>query len=206
MCGMCGIWYNDPRRQVQPTLLEQMPEQIAHRGPDDTRIKQIGSLGLGFRRLSIIDVVGRPQPMSHADEHIWLTLNGEIYNLQAFRRRLGGNHTSRTSGDPKTIIHAYDARGADSLQHFQGIYAFLISDRAKDLIFRAVDRFGKKPFHYLPDYEKLINASVIKSILPYPGLDLSLDYDALDEYPTNGYVSVPNTVFKHIRKLPPGHF
>ncbi len=205
MCGICGIWYFDADRPVNPALLETMTDEIIHRGPDEGGHHLEGSVGLGFRRLSIIDVGGSHQPMPNEDERVWIVFNGEIYNFHELRADLAARHTFRTAGDTETILHAYEEYGARCVERFRGMFAFAIWDAAAQRLTLAVDRFGKKPIYYWLDSEKAVFASELKCILHHPNFDKTLDLDALDEYLTYGYITAPKTIFKTVRKLPPGH-
>jgi asparagine synthase (glutamine-hydrolysing) len=205
MCGICGVRYFDPNRPVDPHLIETMMNQIVHRGPDEGTCRVDGAVGLGFRRLSIIDVNGSHQPMPNEDEQVWIIFNGEIYNFQTLRDTLKDRHTFRTVGDTETILHAYEEYGDRCVEHLRGMFAFAIWDDRNQLLTLAVDRFGKKPIYYLLDDEKIIFASELKSILKHPHVSRDLDHEALDEYLTSGYITTPRSIFKAIRKLPPGH-
>lgn len=206
MCGICGVWYFDSSRPVHPEFIKCMTDQIVHRGPDDEGCYVNGSVGLGFRRLSIIDVAGSPQPMPNEDEHIWIVFNGEIYNYQTLRAQLQHKHTLRTKGDTETILHAYEEYGPDCVDYLRGMFAFAIYDGHQDRMTLAVDRFGKKPLYYLLDEEKLLFGSELKVILQHPNVSRELDMEALDEYLAFGHITAPRTIFRSIRKLPPGHF
>ncbi|MCC7207908.1 MAG: asparagine synthase (glutamine-hydrolyzing) [Anaerolineae bacterium] len=205
MCGICGVWYFDPASTVEPQLIASMRDEMTHRGPDEAGIHTSGPVGLGFRRLSIIDLDGSHQPMPNEDEQVWITFNGEIYNFQALRHRLADRHCFRTVGDTETIIHAYEEFGSECVKYLRGMFAFAIWDARQQRLTCAVDRFGKKPLYYLLDHEKFIFASELKGILQCPGVDRDLDLDALDEYLAYGYITAPRTVFRSIRKLQPGH-
>lgn len=205
MCGIAGIWYFDRERPVDPALLRAMTEQLIHRGPDEDGCYTDGSIGLGFRRLSIIDVAGSHQPMPNENQRCWIVFNGEIYNFQELRARLAAKHTFQTRGDTETILHAYEDDGPDCVQHLRGMFAFAVWDAGADTLTLAVDRFGKKPIYYLADGEKFIFASELKALLQHPGLKVELDLEALDEYLYLGYVPAPRTIFQQIRKLPPAH-
>jgi asparagine synthase (glutamine-hydrolysing) len=205
MCGICGVWYFDQSRVVDPALLERMTQQVVHRGPDEDGFRVDGPLGLGFRRLSIIDVGGSHQPMPNEDQAVWIVFNGEIYNYQSLRERLQDQHQFDTQGDTETIVHAYEEYGARCVDYLRGMFAFAIwDDRAQKLTF-AVDRFGKKPLYYLIDDEKCVFGSELKCILQHPEVGRDLDFEALDQYLTYGYIPAPYTIFADIRKLPPGH-
>jgi asparagine synthase (glutamine-hydrolysing) len=182
-----------------------MSIQLVHRGPDETGQHIEGSLGLGFRRLSIIDLEGSHQPMANEDGAVWIVFNGEIYNYQDLRSRLISRHLFNTSGDTETILHAYEDFSIHCVQHLRGMFAFAIWDRRSDQIMLAVDRFGKKPLYYLLDHEKCIFGSELKAILQHPNLTLEIDYEALDQYLAYGYIAAPYSIFQQIRKIPPGH-
>lgn len=205
MCGICGIWYFDPEHPVNPALLQAMTDEIHHRGPDEGGYHIDGSVGLGFRRLSIIDVGGSHQPMPNEDERIWIVFNGEIYNFQELRADLAARHSFRTAGDTETILHAYEEFGARCVDQFRGMFAFAIWDGVARRLTLAVDRFGKKPVYYWLDGEKVVFGSEMKCIMQHPNLDRTLDLDALDEYLTYGYITAPKTILKAVRKLEPGH-
>jgi asparagine synthase (glutamine-hydrolysing) len=205
MCGICGIWYFDRNRRVDPALLGAMTDQIIHRGPDEGGQHIDGSIGLGFRRLSIIDVGGSHQPMANEDKRIWLTFNGEIYNFHTLRDQLTATHNFRTAGDTETIIHAYEDYGPRCVDYFRGMFALAIWDGHADRLTLAVDRFGKKPIYYLVDDEKALWGSELKTILQHPGVSREIDQEALDEYLAYGYINAPRSIFNNIRKLAPGH-
>ncbi len=205
MCGICGLWYFDPARKVDPVLLRAMTDQIIHRGPDEDGYHLETSVGLGFRRLSIIDVGGSHQPMPNENQQVWLVFNGEIYNFQQLREQLAPKYQFCTAGDTETIIRAYQEYGLDCVQRLRGMFAFAIWDSQADRLMLAVDRFGKKPLYYSVDGEKVIFGSELKCLLQYPGIPREIDYEALDEYFTNGYITAPRTIFAGIHKLSPGH-
>ncbi|MCC7446772.1 MAG: asparagine synthase (glutamine-hydrolyzing) [Anaerolineae bacterium] len=205
MCGICGVWYFDSARQVDPGLLRRMTDPIIHRGPDEDGYHCEGSVGLGFRRLSIIDVGGSHQPMPNEDERVWIVFNGEIYNFQQLRADLVARHTFRTVGDTETIIHAYEEYGTGVVNHLRGMFALALWDSRADSLTLAVDRFGKKPLYYLVDDEKVVFGSELKCLLQHPNVSRAIDHEALDEYLTFGCVTAPRSIFKQIRKVAPGH-
>jgi asparagine synthase (glutamine-hydrolysing) len=205
MCGICGVWYFDPHHHPDSARLTAMRDSMFHRGPDEGGEQVIGSCGFGFRRLSIIDLGGSHQPMPNEDSQVWIVFNGEIYNFQDLRARLAGKHTFRTVGDTETILHAYEEYGPHCVDYLRGMFAFAIYDQRADRLFAAVDRFGKKPLYYALDGEKFIFGSEMKAILAYGGLPREIDMEALDEYLTYGYITAPKSIFKAVRKLPPGH-
>ncbi len=205
MCGICGVWYFDRQTPVDIHLLRRMTDQIRHRGPDEDGFYTEGSVGLGFRRLSIIDVAGSHQPMTNENQSVWIVFNGEIYNFQELRQQLTTRHTFKTQGDTETILHAYEDDGAGCVKHLRGMFAFAIWDSQADRLTLAVDRFGKKPLYYLLDEEKFIFASELKAILQHPDVARDMDFAALDEYFYCGYITAPRSIFSAIRKMPPGH-
>ncbi len=205
MCGICGLWYFDPGHHVNPDLLRAMTDSIQHRGPDDDGFHIDGALGLGFRRLSIIDVSGSHQPMANEDDGVWIVFNGEIYSYQALRSQLAQRHHFRTMGDTETILHLYEEMGAACINELRGMFAFAIWDGHKNQLTLAVDRFGKKPLYYFLDGDKFIFGSELKVIVQHPAISRELDAEALDEYLAYGYINAPRSIFKAIRKLPAGH-
>lgn len=205
MCGICGV-YDYTEKPVQRDDIRRMCQAIFHRGPDEEGTLVEGNVGLGIRRLSIIDLETGRQPISNEREDIWIVFNGEIYNYPALREELEGKgHIFRTRSDTETIVHAYEEYGDDCVNRFNGMFGFAIWDKSQDKILLARDRLGKKPLYYLWDGKRLLFASEIKSILQYPGVKRELDLYALDLYLSLEYVPSPLSIFKGIRKLPPGH-
>ena len=205
MCGLCGIWYFGNDKLVDPEVLRAMTTQLIHRGPDEEGFYYNGSIGLGFRRLNIIDAADSHQPLSSEDGQIQIVCNGEIYNYAALRAQLSNRHAFRTHGDIEPILHLYEDCSSDCVLHLRGMFAFAIWDNRLIQLTLAVDRFGKKPLYYLIDDQKIIFASEIKALLQHHGISRALDYEALDEYLSCGYISAPHTIFAAIHKLPPGH-
>jgi asparagine synthase (glutamine-hydrolysing) len=184
-----------------------MTRSLAHRGPDDEGIYLDGAIGLGHRRLSIIDLGGGQQPMSNMDGSLWIVFNGEIYNFHELRdRMLQNGRQFRTVSDTETILHLYDEFGTDCLKYLRGMFAFAIWDARKKQLFVARDRLGQKPLYYVQRDSELLFASEIKALLAAePGL-AELNVAALDEYLTLRLISPPQSMFRQIRKLPPAHF
>ena len=211
MCGICGKLNVSGDELVERDLIQRMCKVIAHRGPDDEGIylKQRGklSLGLGHRRLSIIDLTSTGhQPMSNEDGSIWITYNGEIYNHLELRKGLiekGHNFTSLT--DTEVILHLYEDQGEDCLKCLNGMFAFAIWDEQKEKLFLARDRLGIKPLSYKWDGKSLWFASEIKSILQDDGIEPEVNYQALNDFFTFMYVPAPATIFEGIQKLEPGY-
>ncbi len=187
--------------------MRRMARSLAHRGPDDEGIFVQEGVGLGHRRLSIIDLTGGHQPMSNAEGDIWIVFNGEIYNYQELRGRLiREGHSFRTDSDTETILHLYERYGTDCLRHLRGMFAFAIWDARHRRIFAARDRLGQKPLFYAQRGEQLLFASEIKALLAADHSLREVDFAALDEYFTIRVISAPRSMFRHVRKLPPAHF
>src|SRR5262245_1248830 len=210
---MCGIYgYIALGKQFAPTVLANMGRAVAHRGPDDEgeMVQNAGdfSLALGHKRLSIIDLSqsGR-QPMSNEDGTIWVTLNGEIYNFQELRNELQNKgHRFRSKSDTEVIVHLYEDEGASLLERIDGMFAFALWDSNKKLLLLGRDRVGKKPLHYSVIDGDLVFASEIKALLHHPQVSRDLNLKALNKYLTFEYVPAPETIFKSIQKLEPGHY
>ncbi|HEY4708319.1 MAG TPA: asparagine synthase (glutamine-hydrolyzing) [Thermodesulfobacteriota bacterium] len=205
MCGIAGII--DPAATPERRLIERMCRVMSHRGPDGEGYYVEGPAALGHRRLSIIDLEGGAQPISNEDGTLWLTFNGEIYNFMGLRDDLvARGHVFRTRSDSETIVHAFEEYGEDCLERLRGMFAFAIWDSVKKELFMARDRLGKKPLYYYADRGRLLFASELKAILEDSRVPRELDTMAVADYFTYHYVPFPGTIFKGIRKLPPGHF
>ena len=203
MCGICG---RIDQSGVRMEDIERMTGALAHRGPDGEGIHVDGRVGFGHRRLAIIDLEGGRQPMSNEDGTIWITFNGEIYNFRELRRNLVQKHHFRTNSDTEIIVHLYEEKGIDCLRFLRGMFAFAIHDRREKLLFIARDHLGQKPLYYYHSGPVFAFASEIKSLLAgYPELR-ELDCEALYEYLTIRIITPPRSMFKRIRKLPPGHY
>jgi asparagine synthase (glutamine-hydrolysing) len=149
MCGIAGKLYSDPARPMERAAIEAMLGPIAHRGPDSTGAYLEGPVGLGHRRLSIIDLAAGSQPMANEDDSVWIVFNGEIYNYLGLRQQLlARGHRFKTHSDTEVIIHAYEEYGPDCLRHLRGMFAFAIWDRNRRRLFIARDRVGIKPLYY----------------------------------------------------------
>ncbi|MFH1487331.1 MAG: asparagine synthase (glutamine-hydrolyzing) [Pseudomonadota bacterium] len=206
MCGICGkIDYDG--KEIDEGLLKKMCHSLSYRGPDDEGFFTAPSVGLGHRRLSIIDLSpAGHQPMSNEDGAIWLVFNGEIYNFQDFRSKLlSKGHALGSRTDCEPIIHFYEEEGVHFLNRLNGMFAFALWDGPKKKMILARDRLGIKPLHYAWDGRRLVFASEIKAILCDPEVPREIDHEALDLYLTLNYIPAPRTIFKHIRKLMPGN-
>jgi asparagine synthase (glutamine-hydrolysing) len=208
MCGICGVVNLDRLEPVDVEGLLAMREAIHHRGPDQAGHYIAPGVGLGHRRLSIIDL--RPegrQPMANEDGRIWVVFNGEIYNFHEQREwLLERGHVFRSMTDTEVIIHLYEELGVECLARLRGMFAFAIWDEPRRRLFIARDRLGKKPLFYRFDGRRLLFASEAKSILCYPGVQAEPDYTSIDDYLTFGYVPSPRAGFKGMSKLPPAHY
>lgn len=205
MCGIVGIVRNDSRA-VDDVLLARMCAAIAHRGPDDDGFYVNGSVGLGMRRLSIIDVAGGHQPIHNQDRSAWIVFNGEIYNYRELREKLEKlGHTFYTNSDTEAIVHAYDRYGADCPKHLRGMFAFAIWDERKQELFLARDRVGKKPLLYAAVNGGLVFGSEFSALLLHPDISRDIDREAIHYYLSFMCVPAPLTAYRGIKKLEPGH-
>lgn len=211
MCGICGI-YNLDGRPADKSLLHSMNNTLVHRGPDDEGYyvnagrKGRGNVGLGHRRLSIIDLDSGKQPMGNEDGSVQVAFNGEIYNFLELRQQLQSRgHLFRTRSDTEVLVHGYEEWGVECVHRFRGMFAFAIWDEKKKILFLARDRLGIKPLYYYCDEHRIIFASELKAILEDHTVSKDLDLEAFSDYLSFGYVPCPKTIFKSIRKLPPGH-
>jgi asparagine synthase (glutamine-hydrolysing) len=207
MCGITGIF--DPRggSEIERDLLARMNDAQFHRGPDEGGLHLEPGVGLGHRRLSIIDLSGGKQPLFNEDATVVVVYNGEIYNFQGLSEELKAlGHRFRTHSDTEVIVHAWEQWGADCVRRFRGMFAFAIWDRNRHILFLARDRLGIKPLYYafLPD-GKLVFASELKALYVHPALPRAVDPLAVEEYFGYGYVPEPRTILKAAFKLPPGH-
>jgi asparagine synthase (glutamine-hydrolysing) len=207
MCGICGLAYSDQARSVEASRLEGMTRLLTHRGPDDEGYLLRGPVGLGMRRLSVIDIDGGGQPVPNEDGSIWTVFNGEIYNYRRLRADLGRRgHVFRSSSDTEVIVHAYEEYGNDVLLMLQGMFALAIWDARQPSLMLAVDRFGIKPLYYVPSASGIAFGSELTCLGPSGMLAQDIDFGALAEYFTLGYISAPRTIFAGNRKLSPGSF
>ncbi|HEV8673640.1 MAG TPA: asparagine synthase (glutamine-hydrolyzing) [Methylomirabilota bacterium] len=206
MCGIAGVAYLDRESAVDSRLVKRMCERLVHRGPDDEGLYTDHHVGLGMRRLRIIDLATGQQPMANEDRSVWIVYNGEIYNYLDLRPALEARgHRFATRSDTETIVHAYEEWGDACVDRLRGMFAFAIWDQRRDRLLLARDRLGIKPLYYVSDSRQLAFASELKALLELPDLDRELDLEALDDYLTFEYIGGAKTIFKRIRKLPPGH-
>jgi len=205
MCGIAGILYFDKKSGVEPALLDRMTGSLAHRGPDDRGIFIDGNVGLGFCRLSIIDLSeAGHQPMFNEDKTAYIVCNGEIYNFHELRPELEDKgHIFKSKTDIEVILHAYEEYGTDCLEHLDGMFSFAIWDSRRRQLFLARDRFGIKPLHYYYKNGIFAFGSEIKAILNIPDVSKDMDNQALWNYFTLMQVPAPQTIYKDIRKFLP---
>jgi asparagine synthase (glutamine-hydrolysing) len=205
MCGIAGLVCLDGR-EPQAEQLKAMMDIIAHRGPNDEGMFIEPGVGLGFRRLSIIDLAEGHQPLSNEDDTLWITFNGEIYNYRELREMLlARGHQFKTHSDTEVIVHLFEEYGTDCVNHLRGMFGFVIWDRRKKQLFGARDHFGIKPFYYKRTADTFYYGSEIKSLLKVEGVKASVRPESLLNYLTFQYVPEPNTMFEDIQKLPPAH-
>ncbi|MBU4310790.1 asparagine synthase (glutamine-hydrolyzing) [bacterium] len=214
MCGICGIYNFNSKKPINKDLIQRMTEAIKHRGPDDEGIylstvqgpKSKVNIGLGVRRLSIIDLETGHQPIHNEDKTIWIVFNGEIYNFGTLREELEKKgHRFYTKGDTEIILHLYEEYGRDCVQKLNGMFAFAIWDSREERLFLARDRIGIKPLFYIEHRGSLVFASEIKSILEDKRLSREIDIQSLHSMMNLQYIPAPKTIFKEIKKLLPGH-
>jgi asparagine synthase (glutamine-hydrolysing) len=215
MCGICGK--ASLNKEVDENLIRKMCKVLNHRGPDNEGVYLSGnkgqrkesrvSIGLGHRRLSIIDLSpAGNQPMCNEDGKVWVVMNGEIYNFMELRAGLQSQgHVFKSNSDTEVILHLYEEKGIDCLEDFRGPFAFAIWDENKQRLFIARDRIGKKPFYYIYNNQTLIFASEIKAILQDNDVPVSVNRQAITDYLSYGYVPTPDSMFEGIMKLPPAH-
>ncbi|PYM77699.1 MAG: asparagine synthase (glutamine-hydrolyzing) [Candidatus Rokuibacteriota bacterium] len=229
MCGIAGVLHRSGDK-LDPDVLVRMTRSLVHRGPDGegyflngprpgswleagdaVSVRACieggrGDVGLGHRRLSIIDLSTGQQPLANEDGTVWVTFNGEIYNFHSLVAELEAKgHRFRTRSDTEVIVHAWEEWGQEAVKRFRGMFAFALWDERQQKLWIARDRVGKKPLYYLLDEDRLVFASEIKAILEMPGVSRDLDLEALSDYLSLLYIPSPKTIFRSIRKLPAAH-
>jgi asparagine synthase (glutamine-hydrolysing) len=207
VCGICGKLLFDREASVPPALLEAMADSISHRGPDDEGYFVSGPVGLGFRRLSIIDLSHGHQPLTNEDGTVWIVFNGEIYNYQQLREFLTTKgHVFRTNSDTEVIVHLYEELGESCVEKLRGMFAFAIWDGRQKVLFIARDRVGIKPLYYYLSDKSLIFASEMKAILADPEVKREVDLPIIDRLLTFNFLPGEETLLRNIRKLSPGSY
>ena len=210
MCGLAGIFHDDPECRDGMLLIRRMTNAIAHRGPDGEGFHLDNGISLGHRRLAIIDPAGGQQPMYNEDNSVGIVFNGEIYNFEELRTELAAlGHVFRNRCDTEAIVHAWESWGPDCVHRLSGMFAFAIWDSHKRQLFCARDRLGKKPFYYAqvsgPGGGSLIFGSEMQALAAFPGLERRIDPRAVEDFFALGYVPDPGTIFTGIHKLPAAH-
>lgn len=207
MCGIAGIFHLSTPKPVDPARVERMCDALAHRGPDGAGVWTAPGVGLGHRRLSIIDVAGSPQPMAASDGSAMLVFNGEIYNFRELRKELqAGGAQFRTDGDSEVILAAWQRWGPECLTRLHGMFAFAIYDQRTRSLFLARDRLGVKPLFYAQLSDgSLAFASELKGLLAHPLLRREIDPLAIEDYLAWGYVPDHRSILNGVAKLPAGH-
>jgi asparagine synthase (glutamine-hydrolysing) len=206
MCGIAGILELKRHERASVEALREMCSVMTHRGPDDEGSYTDGAVGIGMRRLSIVDLATGHQPISNEDGSLWIVFNGEIYNHLALREQLiARGHSYSTHSDTETILHAFEEYGADCVQHLRGMFAFAIWSRKTQKLFIARDRLGIKPLYYWLTPERLLFGSEIKVLLAHGSVVQEFNRAALPEFLAFGYLSGEETLYAGIRKLMPGH-
>lgn len=205
MCGIAGYVTSEPC-SYPDGVVRAMTGVMVHRGPDADGFWNDDRAFLGHRRLSIIDLAAGKQPMANEDESLWISYNGEVYNHADLRPELErAGHRYRTRCDTETILHAYEEYGRGCVERFRGMFAFAIWNRSNKTLFCARDRLGIKPFYYWFDGRVFVFGSEVKALLEHPSVTAGFDETMLAEHLAFGYSSSDRTLFRGIRKLPPGH-
>jgi asparagine synthase (glutamine-hydrolysing) len=208
MCGIAGVVLRDRGAPVDRGALDRMTDVLEHRGPDDRGVEIYRNVGLGNRRLAIIDQPGGHQPMQSSGGQIWITFNGELYNYVELRRELqSAGYSLRSHSDTEVIMGLYEVYGVDGMfERMNGMFAFALHDRREGRLLLARDRFGEKPLYYYRDDQRFAFASEIKAILQLPGVTAEPDAEALHEYLTFQYCLDDATLFRNVRRLRPASY
>jgi asparagine synthase (glutamine-hydrolysing) len=204
MCGIAGLLHADPTRPAEPELVRRMTATLVHRGPDGDGFLVAGPVGLGMRRLAIIDLEGGDQPLYNEDRSVAVVQNGEIYNYIELKRELESlGHCFRTRSDTEVLVHAYETWGVECVQHLNGMWAFALWDARCGRLLLARDRLGIKPLHYTWDGRTLLFGSEIKALLE-GGWPAEPHWEVLDAYVAFGFVPEPYSLVRGVHKLPAG--
>ncbi len=206
MCGIVGLFDMYNKNEIDKQQLERMNQTQVHRGPNEGDIYTEPGIGLGHRRLSIIDVSSGQQPLFNEDGSVVVVFNGEIYNFKLLVNELTVlGHKFRTHSDTEVIVHAWEEWGERCVERFRGMFAFGLWDRNQETLFMARDRLGIKPFYYaLLENGSFIFSSELKAILAHAGFNREMDPRAIEDYFSYGYIPEPKTIFKQANKLSPG--
>ena len=206
MCGIAGVLNLKGLPVEDSTVAMRMASSLVHRGPDEEGSLVNGPVAFGFRRLRIIDLETGHQPIANEHETMWVMLNGEIYNFVELRHELEQRgHRFRTQSDTEVIVHAYESYGLDFVQSLRGMFAIALWDSQSRRLILARDRIGKKPLFWSMRHGQLAFASELKALLSWPGLDRTLNPQAIHDYLSFLYIPTPKSIFQHVYKLPPAH-
>jgi len=206
MCGIFGLFATDGSWLVPRELLDTMADTLFHRGPDGSGVFTDGPLGLGMRRLSIIDLETGDQPLCNEDGTIWVVFNGEIYNYRELREELlAKGHLFKTASDTEVLVHLYEEHGEECAEPLRGMFSFAIWDSSKRSLFLARDRLGIKPLYYAQTPRGFVFGSELKALLRSPWVQRGVDRNALTAYLQYGYVPDPLSILQGVAKLPPAH-
>ena len=207
MCGICGIYNFGTQAPADRGALKRATDVMIHRGPDDEGFFVDGVVGLGNRRLSIIDLPGGHQPISNEDESVWITFNGEIYNYGELRPDLEKRgHRFRTSSDTETIVHLYEEYGPACLEYLRGMFAFALWDGRVQRLLVARDRLGVKPLFYRREQGRLVFASELRALRELAGQPLEIEPQSIYDFFGFRYIPAPRTFYRGVEKLLPGHY
>jgi asparagine synthase (glutamine-hydrolysing) len=207
MCGICGIFEYERHSDMPAEMVHKMNQTMIHRGPDDGGVFVGPGIGLGHRRLSIIDLAGGHQPMSNEDGTIWVLLNGEIYNYPELRAELlRRGHVFKTKSDTEAIVHAYEDSAEECFAKLRGMFSIALWDSRQRKLVLARDRIGKKPLFYAADRHQILFGSELKALLASGLLSKEMDDEALSDYFSFGYVPAPKTIYRSVRKVMPGNY
>jgi asparagine synthase (glutamine-hydrolysing) len=207
MCGIAGRFNFGQDKVIEPSVIKAMADIMPYRGPDDSGFYIRPNVGLGFRRLSILDLsAAGHQPMCNEDGTVWVVFNGEIYNYKVLRSQLESNgHVFKSKTDTEVIVHAYEDDPDNFVQQFSGMFAFAIWDEPRQRLTVARDQFGIKPVYYFENGKFISFASEIKSLLEDREVPREIDEQSVSNFLSLHYVPAPRTMFKSIKKLMPGH-
>lgn len=206
MCGICGIIADDPAACVDPAVVNVMMDTLRHRGPDGSGKHLDGRVGLGHRRLAIIDLAQGEQPMYNEDRSVVVAFNGEVYNYVELRKDLQARgHCLATQSDTEVLVHLYEDFGDNFVTRLNGMFAFALWDAKKQRLLAARDRLGEKPFYYCQRNGRFLFASELKGLLAAPWVTPKVNLASLDHFLAYGYVPAPHTIFEDVYKLPAAH-
>lgn len=208
MCGLTGLFDPNGYRPIDPITLRRMTDALVHRGPDGHGSHVGPGIGLGHRRLAVIDVGGGHQPLYNENGRVVVVFNGEIYNFRELMAELrAAGHVFRTNSDTEVIVHAWEEWGVLALRRFRGMFALALWDEVRQTLFLARDHMGKKPLYYgLLGDGMLVFGSELKALLTCPSLSRTLDPQAVEDYFAFGYIPDPRSIYAAVRKLPAAHF